>query len=288
MGSPVVTIAMPVRNASRTVAAAINSILLQTFADWELLVVDDGSQDETAAVVGRFADPRIRLVAHARSAGLAQRLNEAISAARGRLFARMDGDDIAYPERLEAQVEFMIAHPQCDLVGCGAVFFNEAGEATGRYPMRATHEEIVSHPWRGFFLAHPTWLGRTEWFARHRYLPHYKKTQDQDLLLRTHDSSTFGCVDRVLLGYRQDARTLSKSLRGRIYFSRSIIRESWRRRAFGRGLRGVAAQIAKGLAESVLLPAGLDRTLRRGGAGVLDETERRRWAQVWAACNKST
>ncbi|MFN0161655.1 MAG: glycosyltransferase family 2 protein, partial [Burkholderiales bacterium] len=191
MGTPLVTIAMPVRNAGPTLAATLRSVLAQTFTDWEFLVIDDGSTDASAQLVAGIADPRVRLIGHGESLGLAVRLNQSISMAQGRFFARMDADDIAYPQRIEAQVKFMLENPGCDLVGCGAVIFDDAGRLRGRFPRRLTHDEIRAHPWRGFFLPHPTWLGKTEWFARHRYLNHYKKTQDQDLLLRTFDCSTF-------------------------------------------------------------------------------------------------
>ncbi|MBL8377381.1 MAG: glycosyltransferase family 2 protein [Burkholderiales bacterium] len=285
MAAPLVTIAMPVRNAGRTLAASLRSVLAQTFTDWEFLVIDDGSTDAGTTLVGDIHDVRVRLFRHAESLGLAARLNQAISVARGRFFARMDADDIAYPQRIEAQVKFMLENPGCDLVGCGAVVFDDAGRLRGRFPRRLTHEEIRAHPWRGFFLPHPTWLGKTDWFARHRYLNRYKKTQDQDLLLRTFDCSSFASVDRILLGYRQDRRTVSKSLVGRIYFSRSIAREAWRRRDFAGGLRGLAGQGAKGLADAIAIPLGFDRLLRRREDGPT-AAEAAEWAAVWTACTK--
>jgi glycosyltransferase involved in cell wall biosynthesis len=284
MAAPLVTIAMPVRNAGPAVAAAVRSILAQSFADWEFLVIDDGSTDATAAIVAGFADPRLRLIRHAQTRGLAVRLNEAISQARGRLFARMDGDDIAYPARLEAQVNFMAGEPCCDLVACGMLIFDDAGRIRGRFPLRSTHEEICAHPWRGFFLPHPTWLGRVEWFRRHRYLEQFKRSQDQDLLLRTFDTSRFASLDRVLLGYRQDRRTIDKSLRGRAYFARSILREAARRRAYGIGAAAVAAQMAKGLADLVTIPLGLGDRLGRANGAALDAAAVAEWAALWEAC----
>jgi glycosyltransferase involved in cell wall biosynthesis len=283
-GVPKVSIAMPVRNAEATVAAAIRSIVLQTWRDWELLVIDDGSTDATRQVVTSFGDPRVRLVDGGANRGLAARLNQAISMARAPLFARMDGDDIAYPLRLEAQVEFLAKQPGCDLVGCGALFFDDAGDIKGRYPLRRTHAEICLDPWRGFFLPHPTWMGRRDWFARFGYLESYRKTQDQDLLLRSFDSSSFACVDRTLLGYRQERRTLGKSLRGRAYFSRSIAREALKRRAWLAGCGGVAAQAAKALADLMTIPFGMDGWLRGGGAAIAG-AELQEWETVWKACN---
>ncbi|MGH8697182.1 MAG: glycosyltransferase family 2 protein, partial [Burkholderiales bacterium] len=142
MGRPLVTIGMPVYNAARTLAVALASIERQTFRDWELVIVDDGSRDATEEVLGRIADPRIRVVRDGRNLGLAARLNEIVATAQGEYFARMDADDVAYPARLAAQVDFLAAHPEVDLAGCGALVFGEGGEPLGRFPLRATHAGI--------------------------------------------------------------------------------------------------------------------------------------------------
>ena len=282
--TPKVTIAMPVRNAEATIAVAIRSILLQTWRDWELLVIDDGSTDDTAGVVAGFSDPRVRLIAGGANLGLAARLNQAIRMSAAPLFARMDADDVAYPLRLEAQVEFLEKNPGCDLAGCGVLMFDAIGNITGRYPLRRTHVEICRDPWRGFYLPHPTWIGRRDWFLKFGYLELYLKTQDQDLLLRSYDTSEFACVERTLLGYRQERRLLGKVLRGRAYFSRSIIREAAKRRAWKSGAFGVAAQFGKALVDLATVPLGIDGVLRRESVeispGELDE-----WRAVWRASN---
>ena len=102
-----VSIGMPVYNCAATVAQAIRSILNQTFEDWELLIVDDGSTDDTLKVIASFKDPRIIVSKGERNEGLPARLNDCVRRARGKYFARMDGDDIAYPERLRKQLEYL-------------------------------------------------------------------------------------------------------------------------------------------------------------------------------------
>lgn len=280
---PLVSIAMPMRDAARTLEASLRSILLQTHANWELLLIDDGSADGSPALAHRFDDPRIRLYEGGGNQGLAARLNQAIDLARGDLLARMDADDLAYPERLAAQVKFMAEHPDCDLVGCGMLFFDERGNVVGRFPLRRTHEDICRNPWTGFHLPHPTWLGRKSWFARFRYLADYKKTQDQDLLLRAFDQSRFACVDAILQGYRQERRSLAKLLAGRRNFARSILREAWRRQAYGAGLAGLAGQALKSAIDIVTTPLGLDRAIR-GEHTTPDAAELRQWRAVWQAC----
>ena len=130
-----VTIAMPVCNAAATILAAIRSMQLQTWRDWELLVIDDGSTDATVSLVAGLQDPRVRLIVGGGNRGLAARLNQAISLSRAPLIARMDADDIAYPARLEAQVEFLQREPGCDLAGCGVLIFDAVGNVTPWLPL---------------------------------------------------------------------------------------------------------------------------------------------------------
>src|SRR5579871_2414525 len=98
---PLVSVGMPVRNNERTLARAIASILGQTHPQLELILIDDGSSDGTLRVAQSFSDSRIRLFSDGQSLGLSTRLNQAIDVSGGRYFARMDGDDVSYPERFE-------------------------------------------------------------------------------------------------------------------------------------------------------------------------------------------
>ena len=96
---PVVSVIMSMRNSAPTVGAAVRSVLMQTLRDWELIVIDDGSSDRSGSIVEGFHDERIRLIHEFSSAGLAVRLNQAVALARGEFIARMDADDICFPER---------------------------------------------------------------------------------------------------------------------------------------------------------------------------------------------
>ena len=274
---------MPVYNAARTLAMTLRSLLAQTHQNWELLLIDDGSRDATLVIANACSDPRIRVISGGPNAGLAARLNQAIALAQGEFIARMDADDIAYPERLATQVKFMLAHPECDLVGAGALIFDDSGAVRGRFPLRSTHEGICAQPWRGFALPHPTWLGRRAWFARFGYQAGHKKAEDYDLLLRAYRHSRFACVDAILLGYRQDRRTLKKLLGGRLYTSRSIAREARRQGAWGAGLAALAGQGVKALVDVVAVPTGLDERLRGESAAAVSPAEQQAWRAVWAA-----
>jgi glycosyltransferase involved in cell wall biosynthesis len=121
---------MPVYNDERFVGRAVESILAQTLTDLELIVVNDGSTDGTAAVLARCADPRLRTL-HQRNAGVAKALNAAIDVSVAPCIARMDSDDIAVPERLEWQVAYLDAHPECGMVGSSCDLMNVDGSPLG-------------------------------------------------------------------------------------------------------------------------------------------------------------
>ncbi|HWG95547.1 MAG TPA: glycosyltransferase family 2 protein, partial [Nitrospira sp.] len=168
---PLVTVAMSAYNAAATIDLAIRSIRSQSLEDWELIVVDDGSTDSTREIVSFHAqDPRIRFIQEpSGNRGLAVRLNQCVRLAKGQYVARMDADDMAYPQRLERQVQFLEEHRDIDLLGTGAVIFKGEGEIIGCYPTANSHEAICRRPWWGFPLAHPTWMGKRTWFLSHPY-----------------------------------------------------------------------------------------------------------------------
>jgi glycosyltransferase involved in cell wall biosynthesis len=216
---------LPVFNGGRELGLAVESILAQSFVDWELLVIDDGSVDGAAARLDAIGDPRIRVFRDSRNLGLAARLNQGVSIARGRYIARMDHDDVAHQDRLAHQVAFLEREPGVDLCGACCVAMDEREQVIGALPAALTHEQICARPWRGFHLAHPTWLGRTDWFRRNPYRdPGPFRCEDQELLLRTYTTSRFAAVPEALLSYRvRGGPKFSTLVRTRA----SLAREQW-------------------------------------------------------------
>lgn len=267
---------MVMRDAQRTLGHALASVFGQTLREWELILVDDGSRDGSLALARRFADPRMRVLADGARKGLAARLNEAVAAARGELIARMDADDVCYPDRFERQAAFLAAHPEVDLAGTAMVVFAGPGEPKGRYTVETTHERICASPWAGFRLPHPTWMGRAAWFRRNAYDPSALKAQDQGVLLRAYRVSRFAALADPLLGYRQDTIGLRKSLAARYHFSRALLAHAPRHAA-----QGVAGQIAKAAYEAAAIASGLERRLLRHRARPLPAREAARWREVW-------
>lgn len=200
---PLVTVAMPVYNAGQYLRLAVLSIVGQTFTDWELLIIDDGSTDNALQNIADIDDARIRILRDGTNKGLAVRLNEAIDLARGRYFARMDSDDASYPERFVRQMAILQNDPLLDMVAVRAITIDENNAATGLFPYALSHDEICAQPWRGFYLPHPTWMGRIEWFRKYRYtVPAPYFCEDQELLLRSYREGRFGTLDEIQFAYR--------------------------------------------------------------------------------------
>jgi glycosyltransferase involved in cell wall biosynthesis len=210
-----------VRDAVSTLPACLESLRAQTFEDFEVVAVDDRSQDGSGAVLAEAAarDRRLRVIRAPGLGGLVAALNAAADAAAGALLARMDADDVARPERLARQVARMGAEPGLDIVGCRVALVDGGG--AGNAGMRAyvdwsntllTHEEIAGDMLVESPLAHPSVMMRA---AVLRGLGGYRAfdgPEDYDLWLRAlHAGRRFGKVPEVLLEWRDTAGRLSRT-----------------------------------------------------------------------------
>ena len=200
---PVVTVAMSVLNGGSYLQSAVQSIVEQTFQDWELLILDDGSTDSAIDTLLCLEDPRVIVIQDGQNRGLSARLNQAMDMARGQYFARMDHDDVSHPSRLAEQVAFLEKHPKVDLVATKCVTINEQDYPVGTLPFALHHKMICAWPWLRFPMPHPSWMGRVCWFRRYYYKdPAPYCCEDNELLLRAYKNSTFDTVDAILLAYR--------------------------------------------------------------------------------------
>jgi|HubBroStandDraft_1064217.scaffolds.fasta_scaffold30953_2 glycosyltransferase involved in cell wall biosynthesis len=277
MSAQLVSIAMPFYNAERTIAASIRSILLQSHANWELLLCDDGSTDESSETARAFNDPRIQVWGDKRRLQLGARLNECIDHAAGGYIARMDADDIAYPLRLEKQLRFLENHPDVDLTGGWAVLFADAGAPVGKRADPAAHRQIARWPLYSFKLIHPTFMGKTSWFRRYYYRADAIRCEDHDLLFRACADSRFANVPEIVLGYRQGSIDLRKCLRSRWMWSRCA--GQYLNRA-GR-VRVAAVEVLKSCRDVLAVAARADGAWLRARYAALTEEELREWRQVW-------
>ena len=261
--SPLITIGMPVYNCESTIAESIASILNQTFEDWELIVLDDGSRDDTMAIARQFDDPRIRFVNGGRNRGLPACLNTIVANCKTPLFARMDGDDIAYPRRFEKQLAALERNPEVDLLGGSILIFDGTGDARGFRRAAVTHAEICGRPWRIANLVHVTWIGRATWFLKHPYNEWATHAQDRDLLIRSRRESRFAALPDTLAGVREARPLWSKLLPARKQMLKTAIQEGARQRDPGLLFGTAAAEILKCGLDFVATSTGLDHRLLR-------------------------
>jgi glycosyltransferase involved in cell wall biosynthesis len=207
MAIPAVTVLMPVYNAERYVAEAVQSILDQTFRDFELLIIDDGSTDRSPEILGEYArrDGRLRLVRR-ENRGLVATLNELIGLAQGELIARMDADDLALPRRFERQVAFLRAHPEVVVVGSRVVAVDPDGDELFEMCSEQTHEEIDAAHLKGIggILCHPAVIMRADAVRSvGGYRTEFHLSEDLDLWLRLAEVGRLHNIQETLLKYRQ-------------------------------------------------------------------------------------
>ena len=201
---------MPVFNGDAHLTEAIESVLTQTMGDLEIVVVDDGSSDNSRAIVERFAhaDPRVRLVVNERNLGISAALNRGWQTARGALIARLDADDLALPGRLERQVAFLDAHPSVAVVGGAAHVIDSSGErlSTMRFP---TESRVIRSTLRRHnCFAHPSVIVRR---AALQDVGGYRfdQSEDYDLWLRLSEHFDLANLAEPLILYRVHGSQLS-------------------------------------------------------------------------------
>ncbi|MEM9659997.1 MAG: glycosyltransferase, partial [Planctomycetota bacterium] len=213
---PAVSVVLPVFNGARTIARAVRSILVQSFADLELVVVDDGSTDATKAALRPFDDGRLRVVSAAHR-GVVAAANEATDLATAPLIARMDADDFAHPRRIERQVRWL-EEQRLDVVGCQVRIVDESGEpvpSLQRYQRwinteTLDSERIAALRFVEFPLVNPTILARREYFEL-RFVDD-DLPEDYDLMLRAAAAGFgFGKVPATLLDWTDTAGRLTRT-----------------------------------------------------------------------------
>jgi len=180
---PLISIIMAVRNNSQTITSAIKSILKQTYQNWELIIIDDASVDDTAKQIKQFKDSRIKLIQNKKQLKLPRSLNLALKKAKGKYFARFDGDDICLPTRLAKQVKFLQQHPEIDILGTWADQIDHQNKIVGQLKPSTKHQEITKQFKKLRYhnpMIHPSLIFRN----KPKYNPFFTYSQDFELLLR--------------------------------------------------------------------------------------------------------
>jgi glycosyltransferase involved in cell wall biosynthesis len=208
-----VTVLMAAYNAESFLARSIDSILAQTFHDFEFLIVDDGSQDQTPALLADYArkDRRIRVLRNERNLGLTASLNRGLREAKGVYVARIDADDAARPERLALQVAFMEQHREIGI--CGGQIVKHTGGKAHRVRIALSHGEIHATLLFHSCFVHPTVLIRRDCLGPNGFMydERYNKAEDYELWDRMIGPVRAGNLPQVLLDYYCHPRQISGS-----------------------------------------------------------------------------
>lgn len=206
--NPRVSVLMPAYNAEKYIGAAIESVLNQTFTDFELIIVNDGSTDNTPNIIHEYEqhDNRIRFINNRINSGLVAVLNQGLDLCRGEYIARMDSDDIARKNRLELQVKYMDAHPGTGLLG-------------GAYQMFGTKSALITLPCdvkildllKQCCIAHPTVMMRASVLRKYQlyYDPEYQHAEDYELWSRMIRYTEIQNLPDILLDYRWHGENIS-------------------------------------------------------------------------------
>ncbi len=223
-----VSVLLPAYNAEDHLERAVQSILQQSYMNFELIIINDGSSDGTWDLIESYNDPRINGINFEQNQGLVQRLNHGLKLAQGKYIARMDADDIALPKRLEMQVDFMDQHAECGACGTAIVNFGENGK-TCKMSYPCEHNEIVAA--LSLFernICHPTVMLRTSVLRENNiyYKSGYLHAEDYMLWV---DISRYSMLNNLseplLMYYRHEEQISAKYYAEQMETSRRIIKE---------------------------------------------------------------
>ncbi|WP_322518123.1 glycosyltransferase [Rhodopseudomonas palustris] len=232
---PQVSVILPVRDGQRWLREAVDSVLAQTLTDLELLVIDDGSTDATPAILeeARGRDPRVVVLPQQRE-GLVAALNRGLTQARAPLIARLDADDVALPERLARQCDYLHAHPDVVLLGGWAEIIDAHGALSGRQ-MRPGPERLRETLAKKSPFIHPTVMFRAEAARRvGGYRAAFEAGEDYDFWLRLADIGEIAILPEVLIRYREHGGSVTRTRELRQIYSARLAKLAGAARNSGR------------------------------------------------------
>lgn len=209
--SGVVTVLMPVYNAEKYLKEAIESILNQTYKEFDFLIIDDGSTDGSETIINSYKDSRIIFLKNERNMGIVKTLNKGLSLIDSEYICRMDSDDIAVPKRLEKQLLYMENHPEVTVAGSSIEKFNDQG-AKKVLKVRTDPKRLKTHLLFDNALMHPTVIMRNSVLKRHdlSYDENHIAMEDYGLWQKVSLVSELGNLDEVLLNYRENEEGISQ------------------------------------------------------------------------------
>lgn len=208
---PLVTVLFPIYNGAQYLRLAIDSLLNQTYKNFEILIVDDGSTDDTAAIVLSYSDMRIRMVKNEKNMGIVKTMNRGIQLAQGEFIARMDADDICKPDRFQKQVSYLLAHPEVSMVDTIMEIIDENGVSNNRTNSTVTKdEEIIKTMVRINCMGHSSIMMRKQDYLKYQYRNIFYEDDDVWLRLLNDNKKIHKIPERLLL-YRVHKQSIMQT-----------------------------------------------------------------------------
>lgn len=213
-GKPLISVVMGVYNGEKYLAMGVESIINQTFTQWEMIICDDGSNDNTWDLLQHYAqqDRRIRVIRNESNCGLAFSLNRGIALAQSNILARQDADDVSVPDRFAVQYPFVLEHPEFAIVGTSWNNVGEDGEGWITTPVE--FPEAKDLIWDGGFM-HPSWMMRKDQLEKVGFYTvgeNTRRDQDYHLVLKLYGAGMKMCnMQQVLYHYTNDTGTFSRT-----------------------------------------------------------------------------
>lgn len=211
---PPITIGIPFYNAENFLLDSIKSVFAQTHQDWELILIDDGSTDNSLRIAQSISDPRVRVYSDGQNKKLAARLNEIITLAKFDFVARMDADDLMSPNRISTLLKFLIENPEYDLVSCGTYSVNNSLELIG-----VRGESIINYTLEGLMnksqrFLHAGLVAHRSWFEKNKYNEELIIGEDVELWRRTAKAGDFraASIETPLYIYREEQNVTLRKL----------------------------------------------------------------------------
>ena len=196
-----ISVILSTYNNEDTISDAINSIIKQSYTNFELIIINDASTDKTGQIIESFNDSRIIYLCNKRNLGRSRSRNNAIKICKGNFLAIMDGDDISCPDRFEVQFNYLINNPKIDLVASNVIYFYE-NRILGCSNFKLYKKNVFNYYLRASEMPHPTWMGRASFFKKFKYNPLMDRSEDSDLLFRARLSSQYSLLSACLVFYR--------------------------------------------------------------------------------------
>ena len=252
---PTVSIVIPLYNPGEFLHPMIQSIFAQTFTDWEIIAVDDGSTDESWQYLQRIDDPRVRIVRNEHNMGSSAAHNRGVELASGKWIAKMDADDLCMPMRIEKQVEALEANPDIDVLGVGSFITDrDLNIIQASHPV-TEHADIIRYRWGHFPLLFGALMGKPEWWRKWGVDERVGPGHEFDLYFRSHLESNFSNVPEPLYIYRFVGHTRSwRKMSTTVYYrSLTLLRHGFRMGLPFTTLWGLASMLPRPLLYAIKL-----------------------------------